>query len=57
MSQSFVVRESESGLWVIATRTCEITWWTQGRTRLSMIFIHVSIPQAYVAYHACLLFD
>lgn len=57
MSQSFVVRESESGLWVTATRTCEITWWTQRRTRLSMIFIHLSIPQAFVAYPACLVFD
>lgn len=57
MSQSFVVRESKSGLWGTATWTCEIAWWTQGRTRLSMIFTHLFIPQAFVVYHGCLVFD
>lgn len=52
MSESFVVRESESGLWGTATRICEIAWWTQGRTGLSMIFTHLFIPQAFVVYHA-----
>lgn len=52
MSESSVVRESESSLWGTATRTCEIAWWTQGRTGLSMIFTHLFIPQAFVVYHA-----
>ena len=53
MSESFVVRESENGLWGTATRTCEIAWWTQGRTGLSVIFTHLFILQAFVVYHAC----